>query len=101
MLFAPGALTTRMPRALAVADIDVVDARAGTRHDPELAPGFQEIRVDVGRATDEQRVRISKIVDEISGLAAGACVDHPARFTAEQVEGRRRQVVGNNDFQSG
>ena len=98
MLLAPGALTTRMPRALAAATSTLstpVPARATMRR---RGAASSSARVDLRRAADEQRVGVGEVGGEGGRRSAGARVDHPAGLGAEQLQRRGRQVVGDDDF---
>ena len=99
MLLAPGALTTRMPRRAGGGDVDVVDAGAGAADDAQPRRGGEQLLGDLRRAADQQRRRRPRDrVARSAGLAPGSGVDVPA-FRAEQFERRRRQLVGDDDFQ--
>ena len=99
MLLAPGALTTRMPRALAAATSTLstpVPARAMIRRPRRRV---HQRRVDFGRAADQQRVGVGQIGGERVRRAARARIDDPAGLGAEQLQRGGGQVVGDNDFQ--
>ena len=59
-LFPPGAFITRMPRALAAARVDVVDAGAGAGNHPKFGRGREQPLINLGGAADDQRVGLAK-----------------------------------------
>ena len=99
MLLAPGALTTTMPRAVAAADVDVVDAGAGARDDAQVRRGGQQARVDLRGAADEQRVGVGEIGGRDRRRSGRCGVYGPAGLGAEQLQRGGRQVVSDDNFQ--
>ena len=98
MLFAPGALTTRMPRALAAATSMLstpVPARPTMR---SRGAAREQIGGDLRRAANQQRVGVGERRREIGRAAAAPGIDLPAGLGAEQLERRFRQIVGDDDF---
>ena len=98
MLFAPGALTTRMPRALAASTSTLstpVPARAMTR---SLGAASSSARIDVRRAANKECVRVRNVGGERGRLASGARIHHPIGFRAQQLDRGRRQIIGDDDF---
>ena len=81
-------------------NIDIVDAGAGAGDDAEAGSGLEEARVDRGRTSNEERVGVSQIGGKLGRFAARSRINGPTRFGAQQLHRGRRQIVGNNDFQS-
>ena len=83
-------------------DVDVVDAGAGAGDDAQLRrrrraeprSTFVALRTSSASAS-------ARSGGEGGGLAAGARVDDPPAFGAEQLQRRGREVVGDDDFQCG
>ncbi len=99
MLLAPGALTTRMPRALAAATSTLstpVPARAMMR---SRGAASSSARVDLGGAADEQRVGVGEIGGQRGRCAPGRASTVHAWFGAKQLQRGGRQVVGDDNFQ--
>ncbi len=78
--------------------VDVVDAGAGPGDNPEPRGGRQQFGVDLRRAPHEQRIGVGKIRRKLGAASVGSRVDRPACFVAQQVQGGRGQIIGNNDF---
>jgi hypothetical protein len=77
--------------------VDVVDARARAADDPQARGGGEQVGGDLRGAPDEQRIGVRKGRLQVRQRPAAAGVDHPSRFAAQQIERRRRQVVGDDD----
>ena len=101
MLFAPGALTTRMPRALAAATSTLSTPVPARRDDAEAGRRVHQSRVHLGRAADEQRVGVREVARRELGRRARdrvrrdrssqAGVRREASFERRGRAGRRRQ----------
>ena len=60
-----------------------------------------EVGGDFGRAADEQSMRVGEIRGELGWFASASRIHAPSGFRAQQLQGRFRQIVGDNDFHSG
>ena len=78
-------------------EIDVVDARTGARDDAQARRGGKQVGVHLRRAADDQAVGGVEIRVQIVRRAAGARIDGPP-LGAQQIGGRRRQRVGDDDL---
>ncbi len=82
-------------------DVDVVDTGAGARDDSQPGRRVHQPRVHLGRAPDEQGVGAGEIGGERVGRSPRSRVYRPAVFRSKELERRRRQIVGDNDFHQG
>ena len=82
-------------------DVDVVHAGAGAGDDAELRRRREQIGRHLGRAADEQGVRVGQRRRELRRRPAALRIDLPARLGAKQIERRGRQIVRDDDLHGG
>ena len=70
MLLAPGALTTRMPRALAAATSTLSTPVPARAIDLQLRCGREQRGIDLRRASHEQRVGVRQIDSQLGGRSS-------------------------------
>ena len=76
----------------------VVDAGPGAGNHPQARGCGNELRGDLGGASDDERVAICKIAGQLIRRTARAGIDLPA-FRPQQVQRRSRKVVSDNNLQ--
>ena len=101
MLLAPGALTTRMPRALAAATSMLSTPVPARADDAQLRRRREQIGRHLGRAAHQQRVGVGQRRGELGRRPAAPGVDLPAGLGAKQLQRRLRQIVGDDDLHGG
>ena len=69
-------------------DVDVVHAGAGTGDYPEPGGGSDELRIDLGRAANDQRVSVGEVLGQFRGRPPGPRVNGETRNGSEDFNGR-------------
>ena len=87
-----------MPAIARGVEVDVVDAGAGAGDDPKAWRRGNQCARDLRGASNDERVGVGEGGVEFGQRAAGFRVDGPALDGAQQVGGRRRQIIRNDDF---
>ena len=82
-------------------EVDVVDAGAGAGDDPELRGLADQGRRDLRRASHDDGVGVGEGGLELGQRTAGRRVDRPPLDGAQEVGGRRGQIIGDDDFHGG
>ena len=69
-------------------DVDVVHAGAGTGDYPKPWGGSDELRIDLGRAANDQRVSVGEVLGQFRGRPPGPRVNGETRNGSEDFNGR-------------
>ena len=72
-------------------DIDVVDAGAGAGDHFQMRRRREQSRIDLRRASNEERVGVRQIDSQLGGRSAGAGIDRPGIFGAKQFESGKQE----------
>ena len=77
-------------------DVDVVDSDPGAADHRQMRRGGEELRVHFRAAPDEKRVGGAELRQQLRAVGAGELDDLVTRL-AEDLEARRRQLLGDDD----